>query len=186
MNWRRGDRVALVRTDDPDTRLRPGDQGTVIRWDPAQGQLHIRWDSGSTLTMLPGAGDQVRTLTAGDPEPLAARPRLAAEAARPAKPGQAASRNLQGPERQVKPLNAPVPRREKKENRRRLKPCQFRLVTDVRRLGEVRIGTPGHWPTRRDEDEQPGRAVFYYGYWPFRRGELTAVRGNRENILQAA
>ena len=29
-----GDRVALVRTDDPDTRLRPGDQGTVTRWDP--------------------------------------------------------------------------------------------------------------------------------------------------------
>ena len=57
-----GDRIALVRTDDPDTRLRPGDQGTVISWDPAQGQLHIRWDSGSTLSMLPGDGDQVRLL----------------------------------------------------------------------------------------------------------------------------
>jgi len=55
-----GDRVALVATDDPSTRLRPGDQGTVTRWDPAQGQLHIRWDSGSTLSMLPGHGDQVR------------------------------------------------------------------------------------------------------------------------------
>ena len=60
--YQRGDRVALVRTDDPDTRLRPGDQGTVTRWDPAQGQLHIRWDSGSTLSMLPGDGDQVRLL----------------------------------------------------------------------------------------------------------------------------
>ena len=57
-----GDRIALVHTDDPDTRLRPGDQGTVIWWDPAQGQLHIRWDSGSTLSMLPGEGDQVRLL----------------------------------------------------------------------------------------------------------------------------
>ncbi len=60
--YQRGDRIALVRTDDPGT-LRPGDQGTVTRWDPAQGQLHIRWDSGSTLTMLPGEGDQVRLLT---------------------------------------------------------------------------------------------------------------------------
>jgi hypothetical protein len=34
-----GDRIALVATDDPDTRLRPGDQGTVTRWDPAQGQF---------------------------------------------------------------------------------------------------------------------------------------------------
>ena len=41
-SWQPGDRVALVRTDDPDTRLRPGDQGTVTRWDPGQGQLHIR------------------------------------------------------------------------------------------------------------------------------------------------
>jgi hypothetical protein len=37
-----GDRIALVATDDPDTRLRPGDQGTVTRWDPAQGQFSDR------------------------------------------------------------------------------------------------------------------------------------------------
>jgi len=61
--YQRGDRIALVRSDDPCTRLRPGDQGTVTRWDPAEGQLHIRWDSGSTLTMLSGDGDQVRLLT---------------------------------------------------------------------------------------------------------------------------
>jgi hypothetical protein len=36
-DYQRGDRIALVRTDDPDTRLRPdnrlrpGDQGTVTR-----------------------------------------------------------------------------------------------------------------------------------------------------------
>ena len=34
-----GDRVALVATDDPGTRLRPGDQGTVTRWDPRHGQF---------------------------------------------------------------------------------------------------------------------------------------------------
>ena len=75
-----GDRIALVRTDDPSTRLRPGDQGTVTRWDPHLGQLDVTWDSGSTLSMLPGEGDQVRLLArhAGDdgtePEdPLAAR-----------------------------------------------------------------------------------------------------------------
>ena len=33
-----GDRIALVRTDDPSTRLRPGDQGTVTRWDPRPGK----------------------------------------------------------------------------------------------------------------------------------------------------
>ena len=57
-----GDRIALVRTDDPGTRLRPGDQGTVTRWDPDCGQLDVKWDSGSTLTMLPREGDQVRLL----------------------------------------------------------------------------------------------------------------------------
>ncbi len=57
-----GDRVALVATDDPGTRLRPGDQGTVTRWDPRHGQLDVKWDSGSTLSMLPGEGDQVRLL----------------------------------------------------------------------------------------------------------------------------
>ena len=30
-DYQRGDRIALVRTDDPDNRLRPGDQGTVTR-----------------------------------------------------------------------------------------------------------------------------------------------------------
>ena len=58
-----GDRIALVATDDPGTRLRPGDQGTVTRWDPAHGQLDVRWDSGSTLSMLLDDGDRVRLIT---------------------------------------------------------------------------------------------------------------------------
>jgi Domain of unknown function (DUF4314) len=53
----RGDRVALEQTDDPDTRLRPGDEGTVTRYDPKLGQLDVRWDSGSTLSMLLNDGE---------------------------------------------------------------------------------------------------------------------------------
>jgi hypothetical protein len=60
--YQRGDRVALVRTGDPYTRLRPGDQGIVTGWDPRHGQLDVEWDSGSTLSMLPGEGDRVRLL----------------------------------------------------------------------------------------------------------------------------
>ena len=69
-----GDRVALVRTDDPDTRLRPGDQGTVTRWDPRHGQLDVKWDSGSTLSMLLRDGDQVRLITPAAPGAAAAVP----------------------------------------------------------------------------------------------------------------
>jgi uncharacterized protein DUF4314 len=64
--FQRGDRVALERTGDPYTRLRPGDEGTVTRYDPGPGQLDVRWDSGSTLSMLLHDGDRVR-LTAPVP-----------------------------------------------------------------------------------------------------------------------
>jgi len=58
-----GDRVALVHTDDPDTRLRPGDEGTVTRYDPKLAQLSVNWDSGSTLSMLLNDGDRVRLIS---------------------------------------------------------------------------------------------------------------------------
>ena len=61
--FERGDRVALEHTDDPDTRLRPGDEGTVTRYDPKLGQLDVSWDSGSTLSMLLDDGDRVRLIT---------------------------------------------------------------------------------------------------------------------------
>ena len=56
-----GYRIALVRTGDPGTRLRPGDQGTVPRRD-----------SGSALSMHLHDGDRVRLITpapgeAGEP-----------------------------------------------------------------------------------------------------------------------
>ena len=61
--FERGDRIALEHTDDPDTRLRPGDEGTVTRYDPKLAQLCVRWDSGSTLSMLLDDGDRVRLVT---------------------------------------------------------------------------------------------------------------------------
>lgn len=65
-----GDRVELVYTSDPYTRLRPGDHGTVtgISWTRGHApdvQVDIAWDSGSTLAMLPGAGDRLRKLADG-------------------------------------------------------------------------------------------------------------------------
>ena len=61
--FERGDRVALEHTGDPHTKLRPGDEGTVTRYDPKLGQLDVRWDSGSTLSMLLDDGDRVRLIT---------------------------------------------------------------------------------------------------------------------------
>lgn len=60
-DFHRGDRIALVHTTDPHTRLQPGELGTVLRtrhrpWP----QISIRWDSGSTLSMLPEDGDHIR------------------------------------------------------------------------------------------------------------------------------
>jgi hypothetical protein len=37
--YQRGDRIALDHTDDPHTRLRPGDEGTVTGYDPRLGQF---------------------------------------------------------------------------------------------------------------------------------------------------
>jgi len=59
----RGDRIALEHTGDSGTRLRPGDEGTVTRYDPGPGQLDVRWDSGSTLSMLLNDADRVRLIT---------------------------------------------------------------------------------------------------------------------------
>ena len=59
-NYPEGTMVELVRMDDPYTKLRPGDQGTVIAVDDA-GTIHIQWDSGSTLGAAYGA-DVIRKL----------------------------------------------------------------------------------------------------------------------------
>ena len=48
-----GTRLVLISMDDPYTRLRPGDKGTVKYVDDA-GQIQIKWDSGSQLALIPG------------------------------------------------------------------------------------------------------------------------------------
>jgi hypothetical protein len=48
-----GRRVRLVHTDDPYTDLKPGSLGTIDFTDDAD-QLHIHWDDGSHLALIPG------------------------------------------------------------------------------------------------------------------------------------
>jgi Domain of unknown function (DUF4314) len=60
MTYQTGDRVALVHTSDPHTRLIPGTAGTVTGHDDRHGQLNVAWDDRSSLSMLLYDGDQVR------------------------------------------------------------------------------------------------------------------------------
>ena len=71
MEFTPGDRVELVATNDPYTHLRPGDRGTVTSvTDLPEPTIGIQWDNGSTLAILPDAGDLVRPLpTDADPPP---------------------------------------------------------------------------------------------------------------------
>ena len=47
-----GDRIRLVRCTNPWTKLRVGALGTVSAIDDA-GTVHVRWDNGSTLGLVP-------------------------------------------------------------------------------------------------------------------------------------
>jgi Domain of unknown function (DUF4314) len=70
MEFAPGDRVELVATNDPYTRLRPGDCGTVTNvTDRPEPTIDIAWDNGSTLAILPDAGDLVRLLIREDADP---------------------------------------------------------------------------------------------------------------------
>ena len=62
MIYQRGDRIVLVHTGDPHTRLVPGTAGTVTGYNARLGQLAVAWDDGSTLAMLLHDGDHVRPL----------------------------------------------------------------------------------------------------------------------------
>jgi hypothetical protein len=55
-----GTRVALVYTEDPYTRLKPGEKGTVTCVDDI-GTIHVNWDSGSSLGIFFGE-DLCRTI----------------------------------------------------------------------------------------------------------------------------
>lgn len=53
-----GDRIELVRCDDPYTRLQPGTKGTVtgtsgpLKFMNNEVQIHVKWDDGSTLSLI--------------------------------------------------------------------------------------------------------------------------------------
>jgi hypothetical protein len=66
-SYKAGQRVALVHTSDPYTRLRPGDTGTVRRHDQRQNIVEVSWDSGSTLSMCLDAGDRIEPVTTTAP-----------------------------------------------------------------------------------------------------------------------
>ena len=55
-----GTRVALVRMDDPYSKLKPGDQGTVSCVDDT-GTVFVNWDCGSSLGAVYGV-DEIRKI----------------------------------------------------------------------------------------------------------------------------
>ncbi len=57
-----GDRVRLVHTGDEYTRLVPGVTGTVTRFSERRNEIQVKWDDGSTLSMLLDEGDRVAKL----------------------------------------------------------------------------------------------------------------------------
>lgn len=61
-----GDRVRLIYALDPHTRLERGTLGTVTFVD-ALGTVHVKWDDGSTLGLIPGQ-DRWELTTAGPNE----------------------------------------------------------------------------------------------------------------------
>jgi len=56
-----GTRIELLSMDDPFAPISPGTRGTVRMVDDA-GQLHMNWDNGRTLAVVPGE-DSFRKLT---------------------------------------------------------------------------------------------------------------------------
>lgn len=59
-----GTRIELVSMDDPYSKLKPGDRGTVTHVDDA-GTIFVRWDCGSGLGVAYGV-DVIRILEGGD------------------------------------------------------------------------------------------------------------------------
>lgn len=62
-----GDRVELVRCDDPYTKLRPGTKGTVTFIDD-MGTVAVDWDDGSHLGLVRSAGDRWRVIKKEEPK----------------------------------------------------------------------------------------------------------------------
>lgn len=49
---RQGERIKLISMDDTYTKLKEGDEGTIYGVDDI-GQIHVQWDNGSTLALIP-------------------------------------------------------------------------------------------------------------------------------------
>jgi len=56
MGVQAGNRIRLDWTDDEYTRLQPGSEGVVtgVRDHEPYPQIHVKWDEGSNLSLIPG------------------------------------------------------------------------------------------------------------------------------------
>lgn len=59
---KRGTRVALVRCNDPLSKLKKDDEGELMFIDN-MGTYHIKWDNGSNLGLCPDDGDAFRVVS---------------------------------------------------------------------------------------------------------------------------
>ena len=59
MQYPAGSRIELHSMDDPLSPVPAGTKGTVLFVDDA-GQLHMRWDNGRTLALVPGVDRFIR------------------------------------------------------------------------------------------------------------------------------
>lgn len=60
-NYPPGTRIMLLNMDDPYAPVPEGTKGTVVHVDDAA-QIHMKWDNGRTLALVPGE-DSFRRLT---------------------------------------------------------------------------------------------------------------------------
>jgi hypothetical protein len=60
-----GDRVQLLRCNDPYTKLEPGMLG-IVRSIDSMGTVHVEWENGSRLGMVTEDGDSFRVIEPRD------------------------------------------------------------------------------------------------------------------------
>lgn len=52
----KGKRVKLISMNDPYSKLESGDEG-IIEFEDDIGQIHVSWDRGSSLALIPGVDE---------------------------------------------------------------------------------------------------------------------------------
>ena len=60
-----GTRIRLISMNDPYTTLKPGTLGTVHHTDSI-GTVHVKWDDGRSLGILPDEGDVIEIIKDGE------------------------------------------------------------------------------------------------------------------------